>query len=71
MEYQIKTRPHRLIPDINKPFLNLYFRFQFFIYKLDNSLNTSLIIRLKRILLIDTPKTVIRYYIQHELTTDM
>ena len=40
---------HRLIHAINKPVLNLYFRFEFFIRKLDNSLCTSLIIGLKRI----------------------
>ena len=45
----------------NKPVLNLYFRFEFFIRKLDNSLCTSLIIRFKRILMIDTHKNVIRY----------
>ena len=59
--------PHRLNHDINKPDLNLYFRFEFFIRKLDNSLCTSLIIGLKRILMIDTHKNVIRYYVQHEL----
>ena len=51
--------PHRLIQDINKPDLNLYFRFEFFIRKLDNSLCTSLFIGLKRILTIDTHKYVI------------
>ena len=56
--------PHRLIHDIhvNKPVLNLYFRFEFFIRKLDSSLCTSLIIGLKRILMIDADKNVIRYY---------
>ena len=52
-------RPHRLIRDVNKPVLNLYFRFDFFIRKLNNSLCTLLIIRLKRILIIDTHKNVI------------
>ena len=42
-------RPRRLIHDIKKPVLNLYFRFEFFIRKLDHSLCTSLITRLKRI----------------------
>ena len=51
----------RLIHDINKPVRNLYFRFEFFVCKLDNSLCTSLIIRLKRILMIETQKNVIRY----------
>ena len=55
-EFRIKMRPQRLIHDINKPVLNLYFRFQFFIRKLDNSLSTLLIIRLKRILMIDKKK---------------
>ena len=59
--------PHRLIHDINKSVLNLYLRFEFFIRKLDNSLCTSLIIRLKRIFMIDTHKNVIRYYKEHEL----
>ena len=53
--------PHQFIHDINKPVLNLYFQFEFFIRKLDNSLCTSLIIRLKRILMIDTNKNVIGY----------
>ena len=48
--------PQRLLHDINKPVLNLYFRFEFFIRRLDNSLCTSLIIELKRILMIDTHK---------------
>ena len=48
--------PHRLIHDINKPDLNLYFRIEFFIRKHDNSLCTSLIIGLKGILMIDTHK---------------
>ena len=52
--------PRRLNHDINKPDLNLYFRFEFFIRKLDNSLCTSGIIGLKRILMIDTYKNVIR-----------
>ena len=39
-----------------KPVLNLYFRFEFFIYILNNSLCTSLIIRLKLILMIDAHK---------------
>ena len=60
-------RPHRLIHDINKPVLDLHFRFEFFIRKLHNSVCTSLIIRLKRILMIDTHKNVIRYKIQHEI----
>ena len=59
--------PHRLIHDINKPTLKLYFRFEFFIRKLDNSLCTSFIIRFKRTLMIDTHKNVIRYKIEHEL----
>ena len=59
--------PHRLIHDINKSVLNLYFRFEFSIRKLDNSLCTSLIIGLKRILMIDTHKKVIRYWVQHEI----
>ena len=50
----IKMWPHRLIHVINKPDLNLYFWFEFFIRKLDNSLCTSLIIGLKRILMIGT-----------------
>ena len=53
-------RPHQLIHDINKPVLNVYFRFEFFIHKLDNSSCTSLNIRLKRILMINTHKNVIR-----------
>ena len=48
--------PHGLIHDINKHVLNLYFRFEFVIGKLDNSLCTSLIIGLKRILMSDTYK---------------
>ena len=52
--------PHRLIHDINKPVLNLYFQFEFFIRKLDYSLCTSLIIGLKRIIMIDTHKHVIK-----------
>ena len=60
-------RPHRLIHDMNKPVLNLYFRFEFFIRKLGNSLFTSLIIRLSCILMIDTHKNVIRYKKEHEL----
>ena len=48
--------PHQLIHDINKFVLNLYFWLEFFIRKLDNSLCISLIIRLKYILMIDTPK---------------
>ena len=49
-------RPHRLIHDIHldKPVLNLYFPFVFFIRKLDISLCTTLIIRLERILMIDS-----------------
>ena len=39
----IKMRPHPLINNINKPVLNLYFRFEFFIRKL-YTLCTSLII---------------------------
>ena len=50
VEYRIKMWPHRLIHAINKPVLNLNFRFEFFIRKLDNSLCTSLIIRLTCIL---------------------
>ena len=60
-------RPHRLIHDINKPVLNLYFRFEFFIRKLDNSLYTSLIIRLTCILMINIHKNVIRYKKENEL----
>ena len=56
---RIKMWPHRLIHNINKPVLNLYFRFEFFIRKLDNSFCTSLINRLKRILMIDTHKNMI------------
>ena len=48
--------PRRIIQDINKPDLNLYFRFEFFIRKLDSSLCTSLIIGIKRIIMIDTHK---------------
>ena len=55
-------RPNRLFHDINEPS-----SICIFIRKLDNSLCTSLIIRFKRILNIDTHKNVIRYYIQHEL----
>ena len=58
-------RPHRLIHDINKLVLDLYFRFQFFIRKLDKSLCTSLIIRIKCILLIEMHKNVIRYKKEH------
>ena len=58
IEYQIKMRPHQL--HLFKPVLNLYFRFEFLIRKLDNSLCTSLNIRLKRIQ-IDTHKNLIRY----------
>ena len=54
-------QPHRLIHDVNKPVLNLYFVYEFFIRKLNNSLYTSLIIRLKHFLMIDTHKIVIRY----------
>ena len=53
---RIKMQPRRLIHDINKPVLNLYFRFEFFIRKLNNYLCTSLIIRLARILMIDNTK---------------
>ena len=65
-------RPRRLIHDyihvhVNNPVLNLYFRFEFFIRKLDISLCTLLIIRLKRTLMIDTHKNVIRYQKEHEL----
>ena len=60
-------RPYRLIHDMNKPVLNLYFQFEFFIGTLDNSLCTPLIIRIKRILMIDTYKKVIRYKIEHVL----
>ena len=58
IEYRIKMRPYRLIHDIHvyQPVLNLYFRFEFFIYILNNSLCTSLIIRLKLILMIDAHK---------------
>ena len=62
VEYRIKMWPHRLIHAINKPVLNLYFRFEFFIRKLDNSLCTSLIIRLTCILIINIHKNVIRYF---------
>ena len=61
IEFRIKMRPHRLIYNINNPILTLYFRFEFFIRKLDKSLCTSLIIRLTCILMIDTHKNVIRY----------
>ena len=62
-------RPHRLIHDRNKPVLNLYiyFRFEFFIRKLDNSLCISLISRLKRILMIDTHKNVNICQIEHKV----
>ena len=63
----MKMWTHRLIHEINKPVFNVYFRFKFFIRELDNSLCTSLIIRLKRILMTDTHKNVIRYKIQHEI----
>ena len=46
-------RPHRYIQNIHKPVLNLYFRFEFFIRKLVKSLHTSLIIRIKCILMND------------------
>ena len=59
--YRIKMWPHRLIHAINKSVLNLYFWFEFFIRKLDNSSCTSLIIRLTCILMIDIHKNVIRY----------
>ena len=59
--------PHRLIHDINKSVLSSYYSIEFFIHKLDNSLCTSLIIRLKCILLIDTYKNVTRYEIEHEV----
>ena len=54
-------RPYRLIHDVpvDKLFLNLYFRFQFFIHKLDKSLCTSRIIRIKIILMIEMQKNVI------------
>ena len=62
-------RPHRLIHDINKPVLNLYFRFIIFINKLDNSMCTPLIIIIKHILMIDTYKHayVIKYKIEQEV----
>ena len=56
-------QPHQLIHYINKLLLTLNFRFQFFIYKLDKSLCTSLIIRIKSILMIDMHKHEIGYYI--------
>ena len=58
IEYRIKTRRSRLIRDINK--LDLYFRFQYFILKLDTSMCTSPIIRIKSIIMIDIHKNVIR-----------
>ena len=58
---QIKMLPHRFIYGIINPVFNLYFRFELFIRKLDNSLCISLIIILKRISMIDTHKHVIIY----------
>ena len=58
---QIKMLPHRFIYGIINPVFNLYFRFELFIRKLDNSLCISRIIRLNRISMIDTHKTC--YYI--------
>ena len=49
------------ILNINKPVLNLYFQFQFSIHKLDKSLCTSFVIRIKSILMTDIHKNVIRY----------
>ena len=66
IKYRIKMWPHRLIHAINKPVLNLYFQFEFFICKFNNSLCTSLIIRITCILVIDIHKNVIRYQIEHE-----
>ena len=60
-EYRIKTWPHRLTHDINKPVLNLFFRFQFFIRKLDKPLCTSVIVKIKNYP-IDILKNVFGYY---------
>ena len=64
IEYRIKMQPHQLSHDINKPVFNLHqcpiSQFQFFILKLDKSLCTSLIIRIKSILMIEIHKNVIR-----------
>ena len=48
----MKMWTQRLIHEINKPVLNVYFRFEFFIRELDNSLSRSLIVRFKRILIV-------------------
>ena len=61
VEYRFKIQPHWLIHDFKKPVLNLYFGFEFFIRKLDNSFCKPLNIRLKRTLMIDKHKNVIRY----------
>ena len=53
IKYQIKMRPQRLIHEINKPVLNLYFRFEFFIRKLYLCVHHLIIIRIKCILMID------------------
>ena len=45
----------------------MYFRFQFFIRKPDKSLCTSLIIRIKSILMIEMYRNVIRYKRDHGL----
>ena len=55
-----KMWPYRLINDINKLVLNLYFRFQIFILKHDKSLRTSLIIIIKGIIMIEMHKNVVR-----------
>ena len=65
IEYRIKMRLQRLIYNINKLVLNLYFGFKVFIRKLEKSLCTSLIVRIKSILMIDMHKNVIRYQIEH------
>ena len=56
------TYPITLGKDVTFPNLNLYLRSEFFIRKLDNSLCTSLIIRLTCILIINIHKNVIRYF---------
>ena len=57
-EYRIQMRPRRIIHDVNKPVL---MQFVLFMRKLDKSLSTSLLIRIKSILMIDIHKNVIRY----------
>ena len=58
---------HRLIHDINKLVLNMYFQFKFFIPKLNKFLCTSLIIRVKSFLMIEMHKNMIRYKIECRL----